>query len=331
MNPLTFASKNSYDWLETTLSSVCVNAFPSDPSLHAAQIEPRVNRLFPHKEYNFVLESSDTSFRLILRLYQALFSLWSGTEDLKASKEYSVLRHTYKHGIPTAFPYCFSPSLKPFGNPYLIIDAGDGVPWWETEDSLSMHQDRLVDMMAEHLARIHLVVEPKHPLIPSVDVQSVIRNLWYRVKHLGNDELSLAFDVCLHRISVQDDVAPVLLHGCFDLDHVLIQNEKLRTIIHWEHAAIGDPRWDVAYTALSLQNEGDRSLSNRFVAKYVQLTGNPLEDLNVWEGLVALRGFALCHWIQSLDKRSFQAVAGMASDLNSIESKYRRCVLRQFV
>ena len=331
MNPIQLASKKSYDWLEDSLNSVCINAFPSDPDIHVEQIEPRVNRLFPHLEYNFTLQSSDTGLNLILRLYQALFSYWTGTEDLKASKEYSVLRHTYKHGIPSAFPYCFSPSLKPFGYPYLILDAGDGIPWWQTEDSLRIHQDRLVDSIADHLARIHLVVEPKHPLIPTVDVQSVMRSLWYRVKHLGNDELCLAFDVCLHRILEQDNTTPVLLHGCFDLDHVLINHNKIRTVVNWEHAAIGDPRWDVAYTALSLQTDGDRSLSNRFIARYVQLTGNPLEDLNIWEGLVALRGYSLSQWVQSLDKKSAAAVIGQADNFTSSENKFRHCVLRQFV
>ena len=327
---LNLKSKKSYDWLQDALKSVCQNAFQVDPSLQVHSIEPRQNRSFPHLEYQFVLEASDTQLRLVLRLYQGLFSLWGGTDNLKASKEYSVLRHVYQYGYPSPFPYCFSPSLKPFGYPYIILDPGDGFRWWESEESLSYYQERMANALAESLARLHLSIQARHPLIPTVELHTVFSRLWSRVRHLGNDELKNLFKLCGRCIREQYTSTWVLLHGCLDLDHTLLSLEKVRTVVNWEHTAIGDPRWDVAYTALALQRENDRSLSNQLIARYVQLTNNPLTDLGFWEGFIALRNYALCQWVRSLDSKSYPAVIGLQAEILQKEPEFRLCALRQF-
>ena len=323
-------STKSYDWLEDALLTLCRKVFPLEISLRVHSIEQKPNRLSPHRDYLFYLVSSDTEFRMQLRLHFALFSLWSGTEDLKTAKEYSVMRHAYQHGYPAPFPYCFSPSLRPFGYPYLVMDAGDGRGWWEMEASLSAVHERTVDAMADLLAQLHLTVPARHPLIPPVETCGVVKRLWSRVLSLGDEELTQCFQGCYRQLEQQIALPSVLLHGCFEMENILLLNGNLRMVTNWEHAALGDPRWDVAYTSLSLHRGNDRSPANRFIARYVQKTDTPMEDLGFWEGLVALRGYALSRWLRALDEKSYKTVAGMQTNLFPLEDVYHAVALKQF-
>ena len=118
-------------------------------------------------------------------------------------------------------------------------------------------------------------------------------------------------------------LAPVLLHGALDLNNVLIQQDYIRTIINWEHAAIGDPRWDVAYTSLAIQQKKDKNLANRFVLQYTQQFGLPVDHLELWEGLVALRMYTLSRWLRFMDERSCQTILGLRSNLFEQDEFYK--------
>jgi aminoglycoside phosphotransferase (APT) family kinase protein len=184
--------------------------------------------------------------------------------------------------------------------------------------------------MADELAKLHNLVPPNHPLLPKVDVFTILRTLKQRVVHLDNQELLRCFENCEQQLRDLAGWTPVLLHGSYELDHILIKNGQVRSVCNWEYAAVGDPRWDVAYASLSLQRKHDHSLANRFVSRYVQLTDVPMENLAFWEGLIALRGFALSQWLRSLTNRSFEAVAGLKTPLFDLEAENRAHALQQF-
>ncbi len=320
----------SYDWLEDALLSVCRKVFNTEPAMRLRSVLPRLNRIFPHQDYEFHLETPDMELRMILRLYHGLFSIWGGIENLKTSKEYSVLRHVYQNGYPAPFPYSFSTSHQPFGWPYMIMDPGDGIRWWEIGESLRILQEKYVDSLAEQLAKLHLTVPARHPFIPVISAGNCIKQIQTRVQHVGNEELHRCFQGALKQLQHQVEYPDVLLHGGFSLDNVLIQNENVRTVTNWEHAAIGDLRWDVANTSLGLQREKDRSLANRFIARYVQLIGETVKDLNFWEGLTALRCYAQSQWFRTLDEKSFEAIVGLQTDLIDLEDYHRARALEQF-
>jgi len=320
----------SYDWLEDAILTVCKKVFPLEPALTVHSIAQKQHRIFPHQDYDFLLQSPDAEFRLILRLHYGMFSLWSGVEDIKTAKEFSVMRHAYQHGYPAPFPYCFSTRKMPFGRAYLIMDAGDGRRWWEMEGSLRAIQEETVDSLADQLAKLHASVSPQHPLIPKIDVPKVLKTLRSRAASLNVAELDKALRVCGKAFEAVGDAAAVLLHGTFEMDNTLLVQNRIRTVTNWEHAAIGDHRWDVAYASLALQQKGDRSLANRFVARYVQQTGASLENMDFWEGLIALRHYALGEWVRSLDERSFSVIAGLQTNLFDRLDAMRDRALAQF-
>ncbi len=323
-------SKPTYDWLEYSLLTVCRKVFSAAADLKAHSIEPRINRVFPHQDYLFELEGGDAHFQLILRLHHGIFSFWGGTEKIKTAKVFSVMRHVYQLGFSAPFPYTFDASHKPFGWPYLILDPGDGIRWWEGSSSLRNVQDEYTESLADELARLHTLIKPEHPLLPKIDAYNQLKQIKSRTKNIDHPVLKRCFEGCFDQLEYIAGLSPVLLHGQYDFDHVLISNGNIRNIIDWEHAALGDPRWDIANASLSLQRDGDRSLANRFLAKYVQVSGIQAEDIGFWEGLVALQRFALSIWLKSLDPKSFQSIVGLKTPLMDKENEYRKRALRQF-
>jgi len=323
-------SKPTYDWLEYTLLTVCRKVFTSEAGLRVHSIKPRNNRAFPHQDYGFELEGDDVHFHLILRLHHGIFSFWGGTEKIKTAKVFSAMRHVYQLGFPAPFPYIFDSSHKIFGWPYLILDPGDGVRWWESKDSLRRVEDEYTEVLAEELARLHTLVKPEHPLLPKIDVFNQLKLIKMRTKSIDHPILIRCLNGCFEQLEYIAGLSPVLLHGHYDFDHVLISNGKIRNVIDWEHAAIGDPRWDIAHASLALQRDGERTLANRFLAKYVQVSNIKAEDINFWEGLVALQRFAMSVWLKSLDQKSFETIAGLKTPLIDKEDEYRRRAVRQF-
>lgn len=323
-------NNRTYDWLEDALLTVCRNAFPREASLSVHSLSPRLHRVSAHRDYEFVLQSPDTEIRLALRLHHGLFSLWGAPDRIKPAREYSAMLHAYQSGIPTQFPYGFTTSEQPFGKPYLLHDPGDGQRWWEMEDSLRLVQGEMIHLLAEELVKLHGAATAHHPLIPDIDAYSVIKQLWNRIAQIASDELKRCFDNCRREIQTIPPLPGVMLHGQFDLDHILIQSGRIRTITDWEHAAFGDPRWDIAYTSLSLQLGRERSLANQFVSQYAQLAELSVEHLGFWEGLVALRDWAHSVWLRSLEGKSFHSIVGLQTPLIDREDIMRERALNQF-
>lgn len=320
----------TYDWLEDALLGVCRGVF-TDATLRIENLAPRMHRVFPHLEYAFTLTSDDAQTDIVLRLQYGFFSLWEGTEPLKITKEYSAMRHVYQSGLATPFPYTFSPSRRPFGRPFILMDAGDGYFWWEREDSLAHMQEHVVDTLASWMAQMHLQTPTTHPLIPTVHITDLFDKIEPRIAPLKDKQLNECFMKCKRQMANINDYEYVMLHGRLDLDSLLINRGQVRCVTNWEYAAIGDPRWDAAYTSLSLQRINDRTLANYFIARYVQEIGEPLEDLSFWEGAVALREYALCRWLRSLDAKGFESIAGLQTQLFDQEDWLRERTYQHFL
>lgn len=319
----------TYDWLEDSLLSVCRGVFP-DATLRINNLEPKVHRVFPHQEYIFNLSSDDAETDLILRLHHGFFSPWEGSDPLKVTREFSAMRHAYQHGFAAPFPYTYSTTRRPFGRAFILMDAGDGYYWWEREDSLTHMQEHVVDSLAVWMAQLHVNVPVEHPLIPPVYASDIHEKVYNRVAHLHNPVLDRCFSRCREQMEHLEPLPFAMLHGRLDLDCLLINRGQLRSVTNWEFAAFGDPRWDVAYTSLALQYTNDRTLANYFVARYVQEIGTPLEDIAFWEGLVALRSYALSQWLRSLDAKGFEHIAGLQTHLFDQEEFWRERALQQF-
>lgn len=313
----------SHDWLENAILGVCQKAFPSEQALRVDSISLKDDGISPHKDYSFFLHAGDSDFRIHLRLHFALFSIWSGSEDIKASKEYAVLRHVYRQGFPAPFSYSFSATSQPFGHSYVMMDPGDGERWDKFTDSYREVQEKIIDSLATEMNKLHRSIEPKHPLLPVIEVEPFLGRLWGRVTRLLDMDLKHYFSVSLEKIKQIQPLAPVLLHGSLDLNNILIQQDHISTVINWEHAAIGDPRWDVAAASLSIQMKNDKMLANRFVTNYAQQFGLPVDHLDVWEGLVALRMYTLSRWLRFMDERSQQTILGLRSSLFEQEDFYK--------
>jgi aminoglycoside phosphotransferase (APT) family kinase protein len=320
----------SLDWMESAILNVCHKAFPDERHLQIDTLHLQEDSVTPHQDYRFLLRCDDTDFRILLRLHFGLFSIWGETDDKKACREYTVLRHVYKQGFPAPFAYSFSASCSPFGHPFVIMDPGDGERWIDFKDSFREVQENIVDSLAHEMVKLHTSVTPKHQLLQEIKLEPLFSQLWTRVGRLDRPDLNQCFENGYETIHSMKPIEPVLLHGHLDLDNVLIQHDYIRTVINWEHAAIGDPRWDIAYTSLRIQQETDRGMANRFLDAYAEKAGMQFEHIDIWQGLVALRIFAMASWIRSLDERSQKAVTGLKTRILHQENFFRERALAQF-
>lgn len=312
----------SYDWLEDAILSVCRPVFIE----HAIEIEsltPRPQRVSPHQDFLFTLRSPDTEMKLHLRLSHGRFSLWKGTDTNKTTREFSALRLAYQHGIPVPFAFTYGPGRTPFGYPYIIMDAGDGAFWWENEKGFVSQQEEIIDDFAQRIAQIHAQITPQNPLIPPIFVSDVITLIRQHLEQ-QEDETALGWlRNCADQLGDVETLPAVLLHGNLHLDAIMMRNGAIRALTGWEHAAIGDPRWDIAQASLSLQQAGDRALANRFIARYTEQVDWSTTPIEVWEGLIALRNYALSGWLRSLDATGFQNIVGLQTDLFDLEEWHR--------
>lgn len=81
----------------------------------------------------------------------------------------------------------------------------------------------------------------------------------------------------------------VLLHGDYWPGNVLWNGEKLRAVLDWEEAELGDPLADVALTRLDVWWAFGREASDEFTRCYRTLTRMDWTHLAHWELCVALR------------------------------------------
>lgn len=313
----------THDWLRESLRSVCGNAFPHGGEIEASGIVPASPPHCPHLEYRFTLETPGGSLPLLLRLYHGMFSVWGGSDTLKSTREYAALRHAHAHGAPVPFAYCFSPSTQPFGHPYLILDPGDGEFYGGMEEGNRPTANEAAAPMAEQMARQHRDAPARHPLIPTAELNGVIRQIGVRIRRLENRELNRLMESCLERVPAGAGAGPALLHGAPGPEKSQWLHGRLRAVAGWEHAAFGDPRWDIAHALIGLRAAGGREAADIFLSKYAETAGKPPADLEFWEGCAAFRNYALCMWLESLDKTSFHSVAGRNSDLLPDKELYR--------
>lgn len=319
----------SFDWLVDAIQSVCRPAFDQE-TIEILRLEPRQQRISPHVEYDCVVQVSGSEFPLILKLYHGRFSPWFGTDTLKPTHEYSAMRHAYQHGMPVLFPYAHSQSIHPFGRAHLLTHNTDGNYWWELGTGFARTQEHIVDEMAYTLARFHTKVPADHALIPNVFVSDLVEQIERRTLMCGHADVQRWLHTCRGLLEDMEPYPTVLLHGNFALDSVVLRNDTIRAVTRWENAALGDPRWDVATTALDFQVLGNQSLGHRFVSGYVQETGIPMNDLAVWEGLVALRSYVYCLWLRSMDPKTFESIAGLQTDLLDREELYYQKINQVF-
>jgi aminoglycoside phosphotransferase (APT) family kinase protein len=93
------------------------------------------------------------------------------------------------------------------------------------------------------------------------------------VRQLQAPELHDILDWLTPRAARVKELPLTLLHGDYRLEHVIAEGTRVRAILGWERAVLGDPRLDVGYASAVLGAYG-LTLSNQFLDAYLTAAGS---------------------------------------------------------
>lgn len=232
---------------------------------------------------------------LILRSYYSHLTYWQIEDLKKPEKVWAVLRRLRLEGFPSPRPL----ALGLFGKtPYLIWTPLPGEAWPEPQDDFSARAKPLIPHLADLLAHLHAVDHNglnNEPLYQATVAGTLVRMLlWSR--EMGNEELRQMIARLKSPVAQLQSWHPRLIHGNPHLGNVTVQNGQITSLCNWEHAAIGDPRWDVL-TAAHWFRQRDPELAEQLVNWYEILTGRVITDRPFWYALVSVRLWAVKSWL----------------------------------
>ena len=203
-----------------------------------------------------------------------------------AADEFKLLQITRSAGLATPAPYYVDLSGEIFPNPYIVIEYIDGKP----EFALDKIAD-LIPQLAMHLTRIHAVD------CANLDLSFLPKQEERSAKKLSERPAQLDESLGEGRIrDILESIWPlsqqngsVLLHGDFWPGNILWRDGRLRAIIDWEDAALGDPLADVANTRLEILWAFGIDAMQSFTQRYQSMTTIDFTNLPFWDLLAALR------------------------------------------
>ena len=224
------------------------------------------------------IETSDgTSRRVVCRQHPGVDFKDHGVQV--TAKEYRLL--TVLHDSALAVPEPYRHVELPAEPPYLVMEWIDGSTEPDGDDLAGA-----MDEMAHFLVELHALDPSSLPLagLEAIEDPFVAIGPFLPPTDTGRAVAAwLASDDTDRRLN-----EPALLHGDYWPGNVLWQDGRLRAVIDWEDAALGDPLADLAAARVELQCQYGTEAMSEFTARYLDRYRNRigpvrLESLSIWE------------------------------------------------
>lgn len=256
--------------LEGRVAELAAAAGPAaDWALNEESWSTYLRRRFPDERYGairsvceltggiskrtFLVEMIDDHVRSLPRQY--VVRMDTGNFDTTVATEYPLLERIWKAGVPVPEPLWLETSAAHFGHPFLVMKRLQGLTVGSLFDGVG---DRAAEpdgaaALAEGLALLHTT--PLEALVdaPPADArEAVIAMLaellttWRGTALASSVPVEAAFAVLRDRLHLIDGPA-ALVHGECGPQNVLVEDGRLRGLIDWEYAHVGDPAEDLAY------------------------------------------------------------------------------------
>jgi len=277
-----------------------------------------------HDTLNYVTRwANGETLPLTLRAYRSPMSYWQTQDPHKRDRVWAVLRRLRLDGFPSPRPLARGTLGK---TEFIIWTTVQGGEWVGDAEDTSAHIQPFIPQLAELLARLHALDHNglnDEPLYQATVAGTLVRMLlWSR--EMNEPELK-------HMIArLKPVVANIqgwqhkLIHGDPHPGNVLTRDGQITAVLNWEHAAIGDPRWDVM-TAAHWIREYSPELADRFVNWYETFTGRHITDRNFWYALVSVRLWALKAWLKHAieSKKVSSSLKSWTNDVSSARARAR--------
>ena len=256
-------------------------------------------------QYDTILFDSiwadNVSIPLVLRYYRSPITLWQTRDPHKCDREWAVLRRLRLDGFPAPRPLARGETDS---REFIIWQKPAGQTWRRSDRNLAAQARAFIPQLAGLLAALHSLNPNSlnnEPLYHATVAGSLVRMLlWSR--EMGDEDLRRVIRRLKPAVAGLKSWSPRLLHGRPHPDNVLVAANEITTLINWDYAAIGDPRWDVM-TAAHWLRQIDPAFGEQLVNWYETFTGHTIDDRPFWWAMVSVRLWAIKAWADHAARR----------------------------
>ena len=198
--------------------------------------------------------------------------------------EFELLQALQRTNIPCAEPLFLDTTRAILDKPFVLLSFIEG-----SIDIAKMGNDTFILKMVNQLKAIH---EVDIEILPNLSLR--LDPLEGLIEYLAGDSQWKELQEYLS--SLHDTVYTkkhVFLHGDYWSGNIILENEKIKGVIDWEYAAIGDPLCDVAASCLEIRYEFGKDLMTTFKDTYSNFL--PIDNFRYSLWLIYIAASTLYH------------------------------------
>lgn len=212
------------------------------------------------------------------------------SEDAAAvvRREHALLERCAELGISSPAPCYLDREASA-----VVLEYVEGAP-----DFAPSNLDAMLEQMAAQLARIHRVPIDDRLAMLELRRNSAARQITLRPARLDASLNELELRRILRELWPWPELnRDALLHGDYWPGNLLFEQGRLKSVLDWEEAELGDPLADVALARLDLLWAFGEPAAEAFTEHYRRLSSIDWTNLSRWELCVALRPLGqLARW-----------------------------------
>ncbi len=198
------------------------------------------------------------------------------------AREYNLIRAVGKGGVPVPDALYLDEDESVVGGRFMLMSFVQGEIYSQADPRLEADPElkkSVQRQFVEALAQIHDVSQDVLPMYADGAEAARAQVAVCRAR-LEEAEL-LPCPVFRHALDVLDREAPEaqklsLLHGDFRLPNLMFREGKLRAILDWELARVGDPLGDIAFTQTT--GAGICAIEGELARYYTEITGIEIDE-----------------------------------------------------
>jgi aminoglycoside phosphotransferase (APT) family kinase protein len=226
----------------------------------------------------------------ILRMYPGADAVEKSTREYTAM---SALRRASGYPVPSVLRH--ESDARWLGKPFIVMQKIDGRPLGAVMIEDTQRQAELLTRFVQLFVTLHRMDYCRFvDSCSETDSVAMLPAMLTRWRETMADRLGQpwAADVLDWLDNHQADVLPSRvspLHRDFHPNNVLITPDDQMYVIDWSGFGVGDYRIDLAWTLLLLSTQGYEHLRPIILGQYAQLSGHPVEHIEYFEVIAALR------------------------------------------
>lgn len=214
------------------------------------------------------------------RMIPVVIRLFRENSGNRAEWEFNLLRQINKSGVNTPVPYFFDISDPNWS--FYTMQRIDGMNFVDKLLKNKEGQNGLLRQFYSVMVKLHQIDPSLVPLLKEQEPRvSIISEIQRSKRIIENYEITELFGILNYLETELDNIEftqPVLLHGDFHPNNVLLSKDDRLYIIDWTNVYLGDFRVDLAFSITAFNSiMGD--LTDYFVKIYEGMSKRSVEQI----------------------------------------------------